>query len=103
MVQFSTRTLLKSVILAGILPALAACGTKLAGTYTNANGLAMVELRSGGKATTSMMGESRECTYALNDQTIHLNCSGDKSDFRLNEDGSLTGPGFIGVLTKSKK
>ncbi len=102
MVQFSTRTLLKSVFLAGILPALAACG-KLAGTYTNANGLAMVELRSGGKATTSLMGESHECTYAVDDQTIHLNCKGDKSDFRLNEDGSLTGPGFIGVLTKSKK
>jgi len=103
MVQVSTRTRLKSVILAGMLLALAACGTKLAGTYTNANGLAMVELRSGGKATTSLMGESHECTYAVDGQAIHLNCNGDKSDFRLNEDGSLTGPGFIGVLTKSKK
>ncbi len=82
--------------------AVVACGSKVTGTYSNATGLAMVELSSGGKATTTMMGQTSDCTYSVNGKQITLDCNGDKSDYRLNEDGSLTGPGFIGVLRKAK-
>ena len=103
MVQPSSRTFWRSALYSWALIVLAACGSQLNGTYTNQNGLAMVELRSDGKATTSLMGESHECTYKHDGRTIHLDCDGTGSDFRLNDDGSLTGPGFMGVLTKAKK
>jgi hypothetical protein len=88
--------------MAALSLALTACGSKVEGTYSNANGLAMLELRSGGKATTTMMGDTHDCTYTVEGKQINVDCNGDKSAFRLNDDGSLTGPGFIGVMRKAK-
>jgi hypothetical protein len=82
--------------------ALMACGPKAEGTYSSANGLAVLELRSGGKASVTLMGQTQDCSYDVSGNTITVNCAGDKQAFRLNDDGSLTGPGLIGVLKKSK-
>lgn len=80
----------------------AGCGAGVEGTYSNATGLAMVDLKSGGKATVTMLGQTTECTYKADSKQVEMNCGGDKSVFRINGDGSLTGPGFIGVLKKAK-
>jgi hypothetical protein len=79
-----------------------ACGSKVEGTYSNANGLAVLDLKSGGKATTTLMGESADCSYSVEDKQINLECEKDKSVFKINSDGSLTGPGFIGIMRKAK-
>lgn len=101
--QLSFRKVIFVVVLAAFGFALIACGSSVTGTYSGANGLIMVELRSGGKATASMMGQSSECTYTVDGKQVNLDCNGDKTPFRVNDDGSLTGPGFMGVLQKSRK
>lgn len=79
-----------------------ACGSKVEGTYSNANGLAALDLKSGGKATATLMGETASCTYTVANKQINLDCDKDKSVFKINDDGSLTGPGFLGVMRKAK-
>ena len=66
--------------------------------------LVVLDLKLGGKATFAMMGEDYACTYKINGDKLALDCSpkGEKVDFTIHDDGSLTGPGFIGVLKKSK-
>jgi hypothetical protein len=82
----------------------AACGnSKIRGTYSNDGGTVVLDLRSGGEASITMMGETEACTYKVEKSTLHLTCGEHQVDFAIHEDGSLTGPGFfIGVLRKSK-
>lgn len=85
-----------------ILVTIACAGSSIQGTYTNTTGLATLEISSGGKATFFMMGESKVCTYKVDGNKLTLDCQGDKLEFNIHEDGSLTGPGFIGIMKKSK-
>ena len=78
------------------------CGSKLNGTYTNPSGIAMLELKSGGKATMGLGGETRDCTYTEDGKQVRLSCAGDKISLRINDDGSLFAPGFAGVMRKTK-
>ncbi len=83
--------------------ALAGCSSGVKGTYTNTGGMVMLELGSGGKATFSLGGDIKSCSYTADDKSILLSCGhGEQANFRLNADGSLTAPGFIGVMKKSK-
>ena len=99
------HTLRGALRLAGVagLSALSiACGSKLDGTYTNPSGIVMLELRSGGKATMGVGGETRECIHAEEGKQIRLTCGKEQIALRINEDGTLFAPGFIGVMKKSK-
>ena len=80
------------------------CGSKMEGTYTNTGGMVTLDLKSGGKATFTMMGETVSCNYKAKGDKINLDCSpkGEKVDFTVHDDGTLTGPGFIGAMKKSK-
>ena len=51
-----------------------------------------------------MMGESMPCTYKVKGDKLNLDCrpNGETMDFTIHDDGSLTGPGFIGAMKKSK-
>jgi hypothetical protein len=89
------------VVLALVLVT-AACGSKVSGTYSNENGFVVLDLRSGGKASLTMMGEVTECTFTVDGDKLTLECKGDKLVFTIHDDGSLTGPGFIGMLRKKK-
>jgi hypothetical protein len=84
--------------------AIGGCGSKVEGTYTNTGGMVTLDLKSGGKALFTMMGESMPCTYKVKDDKVLLDCTpkGEKVDFMIHDDGSLTGPGFIGAMKKSK-
>jgi hypothetical protein len=93
--------------LALLASGLVSCGSKskLEGTYTQSGGgTVALDLKSGGKAQFTMMGESMACTYQVNGDKLMLDCSpkGEKVDFTIHDDGSLTGPSFIGVLKKGK-
>jgi hypothetical protein len=91
-----------------IVPAIVSCSSKakLEGTYAQGggNGTIALDLRSGGKARFTMMGEDYACTYQVNGDKVLLDCSpkGEKVDLTIHDDGSLTGPSFIGVLKKAK-
>lgn len=87
---------------------LAACGgsgsgARIEGTYSNENGSIVLDLRSGGQAALTLMGESRQCTYAVERPQLTLDCKEeDKLVFTIHDDGSLTGPpgSLIGALRK---
>jgi len=89
-------------VLATLTAGLCACGNKMQGTYSNATGLAMLDLKPGDKATLTMLGQTASCVYTSDDRQVELSCGADKTAFRVNSDGSLTGPGFMGVLKKGK-
>jgi len=97
------RIVLIAALLVAI-PTIGSCAPKMEGTYTNANGMATLDLKSGGKAALTLMGETESCTYKVNGDKVMLDCSpkGEKVDFTIHDDGSLTGPGFIGSMKKSK-
>jgi hypothetical protein len=80
----------------------AACGGKLEGTYTNTSGGVMLEIRSGGKAELTLNGESQTCGWKADAKKVTVTCGGDSLDFGIHDDGSLTGPSFVGVMRKSK-
>lgn len=81
----------------------AACGAKVDGTYSDVNGLMILDLKSGGKAHLTLMGDSYPCTYTVEEKQLSLDCSpkGEKWVLTIHDDGSLTGP-FVGALRKSK-
>jgi hypothetical protein len=96
-----------AAILALIVTAIVSCSSKskIEGTYSQTgSGTVALDLESGGKATFSMMGDDYPCTYKMNGDKLLLDCSpkGEKVDFTVHDDGSLTGPSFIGVLKKTK-
>lgn len=97
----------KVLFIAGMIvaiPIIGDCGSNMEGTYTNNGGMVTLDLKSGGKATFTMMGESMPCTYKTKDDKLLLDCTaqGEKVDFILHGDGSISGPGFIGNMKKSK-
>jgi hypothetical protein len=92
------------VVVAAVIAVVAVigCGSKVEGTYSN-GGMVTLDLKSGGKAMFTMMGETIPCTYKVKDNKVQLDCTpkGEKVDFMIHDDGSLTGPGFIGNMKKS--
>jgi hypothetical protein len=83
--------------------ALAACGSGVAGTYTNANGLVTLDLQGGGKASLTIMGQNDVCKYDVAGKSLTLICKEGNTSWGIHDDGSISGPGFIGTLQKSKK
>ena len=78
-------------------------GSSMDGTYTSNMGNVVLDLKSGGKATFTLMGESMPCTYNVKGEKLMLDCTpkGEKVDFVIHADGSISGPGFIGSMKKS--
>ncbi|HLZ34645.1 MAG TPA: hypothetical protein VKP13_11545 [Nitrospira sp.] len=88
-----------------MFPASGQSSSSMEGTYTNNGGMVTLDLKSGGKAIFTMMGESMPCTYKAKDDKLLLDCTpkGEKVDFIIHGDGSISGPGFIGNMKKSVK
>jgi hypothetical protein len=98
----SSRKVVLGFVIACCTSFLGACGSGIAGTYTNTNGLVTLDLRSGGKASLTMMGQNEQCTYNIDGKNLNLTCGGDKTVWGIHDDGSLTGPGFVGTLARRK-
>lgn len=95
-------------MLAGALVLLTSgCHSGPSGTYTDANGAVILELRSGGKASFTFLGDVEDCSYKRSDRQLTLICKGSpaaKTVFAIHDDGSLTGPpgSFMPPLRKEK-
>jgi hypothetical protein len=89
-------------IVAACACVLGACGSGLPGTYTSSNGLVTLDLKSGGKAALTLIGGNEDCTYDVDGRKLNLTCNGEKTLWNIHDDGSLTGPGFVGSLSKKK-
>ena len=92
--------------LSGAMAASSCGGSGLKGTYSDPGGAVLLDIRSGGEASLTMMGEVAPCTYDSNGDKLSLSCKGDKDKlvFTIHDDGSLTGPPgtFIPALRKKK-
>ena len=95
------RTVLATALMCGCIVN-AACGGKLEGTYSNLGGGVVLELRSGGKADVTISGEVQHCAWKADPKKVTVTCGGDAIDFVRHDDGTLSGPSFVGVLKKSK-
>jgi hypothetical protein len=76
------------------LVTLAGCGG-VQGTYADPTGSMTVELKSGGVATISLMGQISQCTYTSASNQVTVNCKDDSAGkivFTVQSDGTLTGP-----------
>lgn len=94
-------------MVAGLLVLLfSGCNSGPRGTYTDANGAVILELKGGGKANFTFMGDVQDCTYDSAGKQLTLTCKGEagKTVFNIHEDGSLTGPpgSFMPPLRKEK-
>jgi hypothetical protein len=98
----SSKKVVLGFVIACCTSFLGACGAGIASTYTNTNGLVTLDLRSGGKASLTMMGQNEQCTYDVDGKNLTLTCGGDKTVWGIHDDGSLTGPGFVGTLARRK-
>ena len=97
------RLLLFTVMMLSI-PVVGIGSSKLEGTYINNGGMVTLDMKAGGKAMWTMVGETTPCKYTVKGDKIALDCTpkGEKLDLMIHDDGSLTGPGFIGSMKKSK-
>src|SRR5215813_15303521 len=92
------------VLVAFVMIPISGCtGSSMEGTYTSNMGNVVLDLKSGGKATCTLMGESMPCTYNVKGERLMLDCTpkGEKVDFVIHGVGSISGPGFIGSMKKS--
>ena len=82
------------------------CNSGPSGTYSDANGAVLLELKSGGKANITFMGDVADCSDSTSGNQLTLNCKGQagKIVFTIHDDGSLTGPpgSFMPMLRKQK-
>ena len=101
--EWLPRDVLLLSLVAFLCVVLSACGSGVAGTYQNEN--AVLELRSGGEATLTVIGIQAPCpSYTVVGENVTLKCSDGPLVFTRQDDGSLTAPSgnFIGVLRKSE-
>jgi hypothetical protein len=99
-IRVLTVSLVAAVFL--FMPVISQSAPNMEGTYTS--GMVTLDLKSGGKAMFTMMGESMPCVYKTTNDKVLLDCTpkGEKVDFIIHGDGSISGPGFIGNMKKSK-
>jgi hypothetical protein len=76
------------------------------GTYGDPQGEFLLDIKAGGKATFSLMGDSDTCSWESSGNTLTVKCNGDAGTnaFTVHDDGSLTGPpgSAFPVLQKHK-
>lgn len=89
-----------------VLVVASACSSGPSGTYSDANGAVLLELKSEGKANFTFMGDVADCTHSASGNQLTLDCKGQagKTVFTIHDDGSLTGPpgSFMPMLRKQK-
>lgn len=83
------------------------CGSSgMTGTYTDPEAAVLLELKSGGKANITFMGDVEDCTYSTSRPHLNLDCKGNAGHvvFTIHDDGSLTGPpgSYMPTLRKEK-
>jgi hypothetical protein len=92
------------IIAAGL--ATTSCTSSMKGTYSDPGGGVVLDLKSGGDANITFMGETAACTYTTSGSQLTLDCKppAGKIVFSIHDDGSLTGPpgGFMPALRKQK-
>jgi hypothetical protein len=78
---------LVAVGIAFVASAMAAGCSTIEGVYSDQNGATKIELKSGGKASMTVMTETKDCTYTTDKNKISLDCKmGAPLDLTLSDD-----------------
>lgn len=96
-----------SIATGALILLISGCSSGPRGVYSDANGAVILELRSGGNANFTFMGDVENCTYDSSGKQLTLTCKGSPAPvtvFNIHDDGSLTGPPgtFMPPLRKQK-
>jgi hypothetical protein len=112
------RTVLMAILVL-VSAVISGCGSQVEGTYSD-GGVMMLELRPGGKAAFTFMGDTYPCAYKSNADRVMLDCApnrtvphsgkdwprnvvgSEKIDFTIHDDGSLTSTALMVPLKKTK-
>ena len=79
----------------------AGCESKrIEGTYADATGTIVLELKKGGAARFTDPTRSEECKYSVETDTVPVSCPAGEHIFAIGQDGSLTTPSITGTLKK---
>ena len=79
----------------------AGCESKrIEGTYADATGTIVLELRKGGTARFTDPNRSEDCTYSVTTDSIAVTCPTGERLFAVGQDGSLTSPTIMGALKR---
>jgi hypothetical protein len=77
------------------------CDSKrIEGTYADATGTIVLELRKGGAARLTDPTRSEGCTYTVATDSIPVTCPTGEHIFAVGQDGSLTSPNVTGALKR---
>lgn len=86
--------------------AVAGCGKSMTGTYSDSLRSIVLDLKSGGKANFTYMGDVADCRYSVSGTKLTVNCQGDAGTtvFTIHDNDTLTGPpgSLIPALRKNK-
>lgn len=100
------RSFLLSAAFCALLAVSAGCSSGPRGTYSDTPGSVVLDLKSGGKANFTYMGDVADCTYTTSGKQLTLNCKGEAGTtvFTIHDNDTLTGPpgSFIPALRKQK-
>jgi hypothetical protein len=95
-----------SILSSASILLISGCNSGPRGIYSDATRDVVLELRSGGKASFTFLGDVQDCTYKNGGEQLTLICKGGSGStvFAIHDDGSLTGlPGsFMPPLRKQK-
>jgi hypothetical protein len=95
-----------SIVAAVLILLISGCDSGPRGVYSDAMASVILELKSGGKANFTFMGDVQDCSYKSGGKQLTLSCKGETTStvFSIHDDGSLTGPpgSFMPPLRKQK-
>jgi hypothetical protein len=74
--------------------------TRIRGTYVDATGTIVLELKQGGAARLTKQTQTEECSYSIEADTIPVSCPAVEHTFAIARDGSLSTPGIPGAFRK---
>ena len=73
---------------------------RIEGTYADATGTIVLELKRDGVARFTDPTRSEECKYGVEADTVPVSCPAGDHVFAVGQDGSLTTPSITGTLKK---
>jgi hypothetical protein len=104
--QFGLSRLIGLGVGVAMVVVAASCGGGIEGTYGDPNGPTKLELKSGGKATFTVMNQAADCTYTVDKQKVTLDCKeGAPIELTLSDDGTtlINPPGSMMPNMKKSK
>jgi hypothetical protein len=104
--QFGVIRLIGLGVGVAIVTMAMSCGGGIEGTYGDPNGPTKLELKSGGKATFTVMNQPTDCTYTVDKKKVTLDCKqGEPVVLTLSDDNTtlINPPGSMMPNMKKSK